>query len=507
MIAGLRGAIARNLPQPLVQAAFDILHSRTQLQSSIAAAFLRCRTGSSIRGMGEGIAPVMHRGQAVLARRIHQYSAVKAAESNLAVAVDAAEAAAIEYQLQRPGPSRAGRLVLKAEDLPAFVNAAVSTTMGRPIYATVGKGASVLLRELDPVPAGAWSVFEYLASDGFVLADEGLACEVSAGDARDVYPDVGEPMEPIDAVYTWVDGSDERWAIEKSMAWSQTNQTGLNRFSANNERYRSRDELLYSLRSLDYFAPWINHVYVVTAGQIPKWLDTSNPRLTVIDHSEIFPGDALPTFNSHAIEARLHHIPGLSEHFLYLNDDVFLGRPVEAGLFFHGNGLPKFFLSDQTIEETPPASTDLPVDSAAKQNRLLLQQRFGRSVRFKFKHAAHAQRISTLRAVEQDFEAKHASTTRSQFRSPEDISIPASLAHYYGYMIGAAVPGDLRYCYCDIGGPSAQAKLLRLLRDRDADVFCLNEIGGSALDLVQQDELVQRFLRSYYPVPSSFEHS
>jgi hypothetical protein len=34
----------------------------------------------------------------------------------------------------------------------------------------------------------------------------------------------------------------------------------------------------------------------------------------------------LPTFSSPAIEANLHRIAGLSEHFLYFNDDVFLGK-------------------------------------------------------------------------------------------------------------------------------------------------------------------------------------
>jgi hypothetical protein len=72
-------------------------------------------------------------------------------------------------------------------------------------------------------------------------------------------------------------------------------------------------------------------------------------------------------------------------------------------------------------------------------------------------------------------------------------------------MIGAAVPGKLNYRYCDIGERSAQAKLLRLLRDRDADVFCLNEIGGAEMELTVQDRLVQQFLRAYFPVPSSFE--
>ena len=39
--------------------------------------------------------------------------------------------------------------------------------------------------------------------------------------------------------------------------------------AANDSRYASRDELRYSLRSLHAFAPWVRHVYLVTADQVP----------------------------------------------------------------------------------------------------------------------------------------------------------------------------------------------------------------------------------------------
>ena len=76
-------------------------------------------------------------------------------------------------------------------------------------------------------------------------------------------------------------------------------------------------------------APWIRNIYIVTNGQVPSWLDTSNPRIRVVTHREIFHDQsALPTFSSPAIEFNIHHIPELSEYFIYFNDDVFLGSPV-----------------------------------------------------------------------------------------------------------------------------------------------------------------------------------
>ncbi|QTG80347.1 stealth family protein [Arthrobacter crystallopoietes] len=505
MIAGLRGAFARKLPQPLVQTVFDVFHGRTQLQTSVHSHTARFLARTQFAGMTGRVTPVISDGQVFATRPVERFSAVEAIRTNRELVQFAADVADMEYRVEQPNPNKPAFLVLGTGKLPELLHALKGVSVGRPLYAKLGRSAPVLLSELDQVDVPQLTVFEPQSADGLMLAGHELGCEVIEEPERTPYSSVTELLEPIDVVYTWVDGGDPKWRAQKAEALSRIHMGELNQYSANDERYRSHDELRYSLRSLDYFAPWISHIYLVSAGQTPDWLDTSNPRITMVDHEAIFPDDALPTFNSHAIEARLHHISGLSEHFLYLNDDVFLGRRVMPDLFFEGSGLSRFFLSDQEIDGGPPNSADLPVDSAAKQNRALIEQRFGRTVRFKFKHTAHPERVSTLRQLEEDFTAKHAETSRSQFRSPSDISIPSSLAHYYGYMIGAAVPSNLKYRYCDIGEASAQAKLLRLLRDRDADVFCLNEIGGSAINLPSQDQLMQRFLQSYFPVPSSFE--
>lgn len=62
--------------------------------------------------------------------------------------------------------------------------------------------------------------------------------------------------------------------------------------------------------------------------QVPLWLDVTHPRVTIVPHSRIFRNlSHLPTFSSPAIEANLHRIPGLSQQWLYFNDDVFLTQP------------------------------------------------------------------------------------------------------------------------------------------------------------------------------------
>src|SRR5699024_8077629 len=130
-------------------------------------------------------------------------------------------------------------------------------------------------------------------------------------------PLLREISEPIDAVYTWVDGSDPQWLQRKADNTGDSDLEPVVR-AANDARYASRDELKYSLRSLEMYANWIRHIYIVTDQQIPPWLDLSHPKITIVDHKEIFADTSvLPVFNSRAIESQLHNIPGLSEHYLY----------------------------------------------------------------------------------------------------------------------------------------------------------------------------------------------
>ncbi|KAL5007073.1 hypothetical protein ScPMuIL_015879 [Solemya velum] len=100
-------------------------------------------------------------------------------------------------------------------------------------------------------------------------------------------------------------------------------------------RFQDNEELRYSLRSVEMFAPWVRNIYIVTNGQIPYWLNLEHPRLKIITHDEIFDNKShLPTFGSPAIEANIHKIPGLSDKFIYMNDDVLFGVEVWPDDFF-----------------------------------------------------------------------------------------------------------------------------------------------------------------------------
>lgn len=110
-------------------------------------------------------------------------------------------------------------------------------------------------------------------------------------------------------------------------------------------RFQDNEELRFSLRSVWKFAPWVRKIFIVTNGQIPAWLNVQHPRIHLIPHETIFANlSHLPTFSSPAIEANLHRIPGLSDHFMYLNDDVMFGRAITPSDFYtQGNGQRVYF--------------------------------------------------------------------------------------------------------------------------------------------------------------------
>ncbi|XP_043375089.1 N-acetylglucosamine-1-phosphotransferase subunits alpha/beta isoform X2 [Dermochelys coriacea] len=105
-------------------------------------------------------------------------------------------------------------------------------------------------------------------------------------------------------------------------------------------RFEDNEELRYSLRSIERHAPWVRHIFIITNGQIPSWLNLDNPRITIVTHQDIFQNlSHLPTFSSPAIESHIHHIAGLSQKFIYLNDDVMFGKDVWPDDFYsHSKG-------------------------------------------------------------------------------------------------------------------------------------------------------------------------
>lgn len=152
--------------------------------------------------------------------------------------------------------------------------------------------------------------------------------------------------EAIDFVVTWVDGSDKEWREQKARF------SGEGTVDDNEERYRDWELFRYWFRGVEKFAPWVRRVHLITWGHLPKWLNMNHPKLHIVKHEDYIPEEFLPTFNSNVLEIYMHRIEGLSERFVYFNDDFFLVRPVRPEDFFRG-GKPCDMMAFQPVVANP----------------------------------------------------------------------------------------------------------------------------------------------------------
>ncbi len=142
-------------------------------------------------------------------------------------------------------------------------------------------------------------------------------------------------MEKIDFVVTWLDSVDPEW--QKVYKKYKEEYTQMTDTSA--ARFRDWNLFHYWFRAVEKYAPWVNKVFLVTNGKFPDWINKSCSKLVLVKHSDYIPSEFLPTFNSHTIEFFMHRIKGLSEHFVYFNDDCYLNNFVTPDYYFK-HGLP-----------------------------------------------------------------------------------------------------------------------------------------------------------------------
>ncbi|MFJ9542250.1 stealth conserved region 3 domain-containing protein [Streptomyces sp. NPDC101225] len=315
---------------------------------------------------------------------------------------------------------------------------------------------------------------------------------------------IDEVRFPVDAVYTWVDG-DEPTMAAKRRAYQELTGGVIAARETGASRYTSHDELRYALRSLDMYAGFVRHVYLVTDSQIPDWLDPDAEGLTVVDHRDILPAEALPVFNSHAIESRLHHIPGLSQHYLYFNDDVFINRPVRAEHFFHGNGIARIPLSPLKLGLGSPHPLEPAPNSAGKNAREVIARFHGRYVTHKSLHTPHPQLLSVMREMEDLGIEELEHTAFSRFRSISDVAPASTLHHHWAIATGRAVPAHYRFRYVQLGTPDMRRRLARLTAGEDVDFFCLNDVDTPPAARAAARTAIHGFLQRKYPFPSRFE--
>lgn len=312
---------------------------------------------------------------------------------------------------------------------------------------------------------------------------------------------------PVDIVYLWCNANDPKWREKKNNELQKYGKS-LDKDSIDECRFIENDELKYSLRSLEKYAPWINNIFIVTDGQIPSWLDTSNPRIHIVDHKDILPQEDLPTFNASAIEAAIHKIPNLSEHFLFANDDMFFGNYVTKEFFFNRNGLPIFrFLNRHIINKVYKHLYGYMISRAYK----LVKEKFGKSVPYFPHHNIDAYRKSDIEKCYSEFKEGLDATAKQKFR--EKDCIQRSIYEYYAlanslgdYKIVNSVNAIISSLFLKTPPDSVMFTLkvekLDYIKKVKPYLFCLND----SLDTNNEDRVAMKvFLENLFPNPSEFE--
>ena len=229
--------------------------------------------------------------------------------------------------------------------------------------------------------------------------------------------------------------------------------------------------------------------------------------MTIVRSEEFFADPSvLPTHNSQAVECQLHHIEGLSEHFLYSNDDMFFGRAVGPDMFFTPGGITKF------IE----AETRIGLGRQRRRTQRFRERRPGEPEAalgpLRPDHhpapGAHGRAAAAQRGgqMEQEFPAEFAKTAASTFRAADNISVTNSFYHYYALLTGRAVTQTAaKVRYVDTTARAGLNYLPKLLAKRNMDFFCLNDGSFPEVPAEERAELVTDFLEKYYPIKAPWE--
>lgn len=307
------------------------------------------------------------------------------------------------------------------------------------------------------------------------------------------YPSIDEHNHTTDAVLTWVDHQDPNW---QQLYLEHRDCIGD---ATSMARFHNKDELKYALRGINTYAPWVNKIYIVSNCSRPEWLNLSD-KICWIEHNSIMPPEFLPTFNSHVIESFLHRISGLSENFIYLNDDVFLVSASTKAGYVLRSGASICFLESYGVVSEMPAEEHPDYLNAARNSAELIARRYGFYPTRLHKHVPFSLRKSVLAEIEACFSSEVNSFRSNKFRGLNDLNITSFLYHHYALAKGLAVEGRSRSILVKANDVRSHDQLSRW----DVDVVCIND-GAGEPPLPGWAHKLRTYLQSRLPVAASWE--
>lgn len=322
---------------------------------------------------------------------------------------------------------------------------------------------------------------------------------------------------------TWVDSQDTAWIKEKNKYLGlEKNPT---KQYTDSRRYREEVSFKYWFRSIAENCPWVHKIYLVTNGQIPDWLNVENPKLSIVPHQDILSPDALPTFNSNAIETGIARIEGLSENFVLFNDDMYVIHQTREDFFFKDNvprdefilypSIPRddfdhIMANNLILINNSPEIKDFKKRNISKLFSLkygvkLIWQFFAMLLPaisgFRNPHIPISYNKSQFLEVEQRFKLSFKQTEFHRFRDNKDIS--HWVVRYIRLLRGefeTRSPKEAEYLSISEGVVGA---LNRVFKKERIKLLCLNDDDLDVSSTTLRD--VNSFFEKEFPQKSSFE--
>jgi hypothetical protein len=323
----------------------------------------------------------------------------------------------------------------------------------------------------------------------------------------------------IDVVYTWVNNTKNHKIIRKEYE-------NIQKIELDNteKRYINNDEIKYSIRSIYKYASWVNCIYIVISNdeQVPNWLIenknlVSNENkllipIKIIHHSLIYKKEFkkdLPTFNSQSIELHLHKIPGLSEKFIYFNDDCMLGNYCIPDDFFNNNGYPLYIFRGKIPINKNKGNNQH--RNAWVNNSLILDKLFPETksnftIRDKPAHhgtpllKTQCYKLSNNKIVKPYI----INTSQSKFRNRTNIFF-IGLVVYWTIYINKGFYGFRSHYYCQLIELSTLLHDLNYILLSKPQQICLNDNIDNEKNRNKIFDIVKQFYESYFNKPCIYE--
>ena len=302
----------------------------------------------------------------------------------------------------------------------------------------------------------------------------------------------------LDFVITWVDSTSTKWKQAKQKYFVNIN--SIINDSISDNRFRSLyDELKYCLRSIYSCCSCVGKVFLVVHNdqELPAWLNIT--KINIVRHKDIFYNNK-GYYNSLAIESNLHNIKGLSENFVYMNDDTFLLGYWKYSDFIDNCKL-KFYVSNIEIGKeinNNSSSFDYLWHNTHKQ----LDQLFPNHIntpRPKLEHAPYILNKYVLKKLSKLSSVKL--TSKSIIRGINDIGLVCGLHQYYQFFNSKNIMDKLNVCYSI---PSILAELQICAIPPEARILCIQD----DFDNVNNTEIIKNILftlEQIYQIPSIYE--